>query len=327
MLMIYPISRFLEEIIRTDEPAVFGTGLSISQNISLAVFVAGIGLWFYLSKQPARRRLAGESVGVSPCYRRGPRHVACLHPCLHQRRSKAMSICQDSRNSLEWALLVALDFWRRRDRASAERTGRRRRSSAAAGQDRADRSRRRDGRVADRRRRRSTGKSARSARAAGAAETLDRHSRRTGVRRVAGTDRRSRGTGRAGAACGARKPGRQGGTQSRSTFLLQANDADLCRRCATSANWSEPRRAGRQDHARRAAPRPTRNDHAHAGSAARTGGRRAESDAHGRRRVGAPAECARGDLRSMRRFDHSGQPLQFRMFGPGGARSRNRDSI
>ncbi|MEX2092819.1 MAG: prolipoprotein diacylglyceryl transferase family protein, partial [Pirellulales bacterium] len=54
MLMIYPISRFLEEIIRTDEPAVFGTGLSISQNISLAVFVTGIGLWFYLSKQPAR---------------------------------------------------------------------------------------------------------------------------------------------------------------------------------------------------------------------------------------------------------------------------------
>jgi phosphatidylglycerol:prolipoprotein diacylglycerol transferase len=52
MCVIYPISRFLEEIIRTDEPAVFGTGLSISQNISLAVFVAGIGLWFYLSKQP-----------------------------------------------------------------------------------------------------------------------------------------------------------------------------------------------------------------------------------------------------------------------------------
>ncbi len=54
MLTIYPISRFLEEIIRTDEPAVFGTGLSISQNISLALFGFGIGLWFYLSKQPAR---------------------------------------------------------------------------------------------------------------------------------------------------------------------------------------------------------------------------------------------------------------------------------
>ncbi|MGD9634727.1 MAG: prolipoprotein diacylglyceryl transferase [Pirellulales bacterium] len=54
MLALYPVSRFLEEIIRTDEPAVFHTGLSISQNISLAVFVAGIGLLFYLSKQPQR---------------------------------------------------------------------------------------------------------------------------------------------------------------------------------------------------------------------------------------------------------------------------------
>lgn len=54
MLALYPVSRFLEEMIRTDEPAVFGTGLSISQNISLAVFVAGIGLLYYLSKQPRR---------------------------------------------------------------------------------------------------------------------------------------------------------------------------------------------------------------------------------------------------------------------------------
>jgi phosphatidylglycerol:prolipoprotein diacylglycerol transferase len=54
MLTIYPVSRFLEEIIRTDEPAVFGTGLSISQNISLGLFVAAIGLWFYLSKQSRR---------------------------------------------------------------------------------------------------------------------------------------------------------------------------------------------------------------------------------------------------------------------------------
>jgi phosphatidylglycerol:prolipoprotein diacylglycerol transferase len=67
MMLLYPISRFLEEIIRTDEPAVFGTGLSISQNISMAMFVAGIGLWFYLWKRPAKiawpaklRAAAGE---------------------------------------------------------------------------------------------------------------------------------------------------------------------------------------------------------------------------------------------------------------------------
>jgi phosphatidylglycerol:prolipoprotein diacylglycerol transferase len=61
MLALYPISRFLEEIIRTDEPSVFGTGLSISQNISLAVFVAGIGLLAYLAKQPARVAWPGTS--------------------------------------------------------------------------------------------------------------------------------------------------------------------------------------------------------------------------------------------------------------------------
>jgi len=52
LLTLYPISRFLEEIIHTDEPAVFGTGLSISQNISVALAVGVIGLWVYLAKQP-----------------------------------------------------------------------------------------------------------------------------------------------------------------------------------------------------------------------------------------------------------------------------------
>jgi phosphatidylglycerol---prolipoprotein diacylglyceryl transferase len=56
LLTIHPISRFLLEIIRTDEPAVWGTGLSISQNISILIFVMAVGLWFYLRNQP--RRLA-----------------------------------------------------------------------------------------------------------------------------------------------------------------------------------------------------------------------------------------------------------------------------
>jgi phosphatidylglycerol---prolipoprotein diacylglyceryl transferase len=56
LLTIHPISRFLLEIIRTDEPAVWGTGLSISQNISIIIFVVAVGLWFYLLNQP--RRLA-----------------------------------------------------------------------------------------------------------------------------------------------------------------------------------------------------------------------------------------------------------------------------
>ncbi|HEY2761017.1 MAG TPA: prolipoprotein diacylglyceryl transferase family protein [Pirellulales bacterium] len=52
LLTIHPITRFLLEIIRTDEPAVFGTGMSISQNISLALLACGIAIWWYLSRQP-----------------------------------------------------------------------------------------------------------------------------------------------------------------------------------------------------------------------------------------------------------------------------------
>jgi phosphatidylglycerol---prolipoprotein diacylglyceryl transferase len=51
-LTLHPLSRFMLEIIRTDEGPVFGTGLSISQNISLLVLAGGIGLWIYVSRQP-----------------------------------------------------------------------------------------------------------------------------------------------------------------------------------------------------------------------------------------------------------------------------------
>jgi phosphatidylglycerol:prolipoprotein diacylglycerol transferase len=52
LLTIHPITRFLLEIIRTDEPPVFGTGLSISQNISVGLLACGAALWWYLSRQP-----------------------------------------------------------------------------------------------------------------------------------------------------------------------------------------------------------------------------------------------------------------------------------
>ena len=40
VLTIHPLSRFLLEIIRIDEAAVFNTGMSISQNISIGIFSA-----------------------------------------------------------------------------------------------------------------------------------------------------------------------------------------------------------------------------------------------------------------------------------------------
>jgi phosphatidylglycerol:prolipoprotein diacylglycerol transferase len=52
MITLYPIARYLEEIIRVDEPSVFGTGLSISQNVSLLLLAGAVGMWLWLRKQP-----------------------------------------------------------------------------------------------------------------------------------------------------------------------------------------------------------------------------------------------------------------------------------
>ena len=55
MITLYPIARFFEEAIRVDEPSVFGTGLSISQNISLVLLAVAAGMWRRLRKKPAGR--------------------------------------------------------------------------------------------------------------------------------------------------------------------------------------------------------------------------------------------------------------------------------
>ncbi|MEM9353170.1 MAG: prolipoprotein diacylglyceryl transferase family protein [Planctomycetota bacterium] len=54
MLLLYPVARFLLEVIRVDESPVFGTEMSISQNISLAVFVlaAAAMLWLRSRNEP-----------------------------------------------------------------------------------------------------------------------------------------------------------------------------------------------------------------------------------------------------------------------------------
>ena len=60
LLSVYAITRFLLEIIRTDESAVFGTGLSISQNVSLALLVFAVGLWFYVLRRPPGREFTDQ---------------------------------------------------------------------------------------------------------------------------------------------------------------------------------------------------------------------------------------------------------------------------
>jgi len=53
LLTLYPVTRFVIEIIRTDEPGVFGTGLTISQTTSLVLLFGAVVLWGYVrTKSP-----------------------------------------------------------------------------------------------------------------------------------------------------------------------------------------------------------------------------------------------------------------------------------
>jgi len=52
LLTLHPLSRFFLEMIRSDEPGRFGTSLTISQWLSLAILAAGIALWIYVERQP-----------------------------------------------------------------------------------------------------------------------------------------------------------------------------------------------------------------------------------------------------------------------------------
>jgi phosphatidylglycerol---prolipoprotein diacylglyceryl transferase len=52
-LLIYPVTRFLIEFIRGDEPGLFGTRFTISQWISAAMFLVAIGYMTWLSRRPA----------------------------------------------------------------------------------------------------------------------------------------------------------------------------------------------------------------------------------------------------------------------------------
>ncbi len=54
LAVTYPITRFLIERLRNDEGVFFG-GMTISQNISLAIFAVGVAFWAWLSRRPAVR--------------------------------------------------------------------------------------------------------------------------------------------------------------------------------------------------------------------------------------------------------------------------------
>ncbi|QDU87095.1 Prolipoprotein diacylglyceryl transferase [Pirellulimonas nuda] len=54
MLTIYPVSRFLLEMIRVDESNFLGTGLSISQNLSIVILSMMAFYWVWLLRQEGR---------------------------------------------------------------------------------------------------------------------------------------------------------------------------------------------------------------------------------------------------------------------------------
>jgi phosphatidylglycerol:prolipoprotein diacylglycerol transferase len=61
LITIYPITRFLIEGIRTDEPKNI-LGMTISQNISLLLLMLAAALWIYLWRSPAGTAFGKEAV-------------------------------------------------------------------------------------------------------------------------------------------------------------------------------------------------------------------------------------------------------------------------
>ena len=66
LLTLYPLARFLLEMIRTDEGSFMGTGLSISQNVSLLLLAAMIPAWILLLKQPHQRAFDKPRTSPTP---------------------------------------------------------------------------------------------------------------------------------------------------------------------------------------------------------------------------------------------------------------------
>jgi phosphatidylglycerol:prolipoprotein diacylglycerol transferase len=60
-MLTYPITRFSIEYLRGDEMGQFGTGLTISQLVSLGLFLSGLAFAFWLGRRP-RQAAPGKSI-------------------------------------------------------------------------------------------------------------------------------------------------------------------------------------------------------------------------------------------------------------------------
>ena len=61
ILLLYPITRFLIEVLRTDEAPIRGTGMTISQNVSLLILIFAVGFWGFLFTRERRASYAVKS--------------------------------------------------------------------------------------------------------------------------------------------------------------------------------------------------------------------------------------------------------------------------
>lgn len=52
LIALYAVTRFLLEVIRTDESGIWDTGMTISQNVSIGMILSVAALVFYISRQP-----------------------------------------------------------------------------------------------------------------------------------------------------------------------------------------------------------------------------------------------------------------------------------
>jgi phosphatidylglycerol:prolipoprotein diacylglycerol transferase len=64
LMVTYPVTRFLIEGLRADEPALV-LGMTMSQGISVAIFLAGLVAWSLLGRQPVGRYADGASNSVA----------------------------------------------------------------------------------------------------------------------------------------------------------------------------------------------------------------------------------------------------------------------
>ena len=60
LITLHPISRFVLEAIRDDEPGQLHTGLTISQLLSLAILAAACVLWWYIERQPRLKPVTSD---------------------------------------------------------------------------------------------------------------------------------------------------------------------------------------------------------------------------------------------------------------------------